>query len=102
MMPRSLFVSIAGGVAIVIAACGGTTGPSAPSTVVAAPAPAPAPAPVPPVAKLVVSSFAMQFEEFSQKTYWYRPQLVLTETSGQSAATITSLEFIIDGGMSTL
>jgi hypothetical protein len=96
MTPRSLFVSLAGCVAIVISACGGATGPSAPS----AAAPAAAPAPPQPAAKVVISSYEMQFEEFEPKynLYWYRPQLVLAETSGQSAATIASIDFMVNGG----
>lgn len=95
MMPRSLFVSIAGGVAIVISACGGATGPSAPSSA----APAGAPAPLTLVAKVVLASFEMQFKGFDPRynDYEYFPQLFLIETSGQSAATITSIDFIVNG-----
>ena len=98
MMPRSLFAAIAGGVAIVVSACGGTTGPSAPSAVVAAPAPTPAPPP--PVATVVIASYEMQFWGFDPRynVYDYLPQLSLTETSGQSAATITSIDFLVNGG----
>jgi hypothetical protein len=98
MMPRSLFVAIAGGVAIVISACGGATGPSAPSP--ATPAAAPATASLTPAAKVVIASYEIQFEGFDPRynVYDYLPQLFLIETSGQSAATITSVDFIVNGG----
>ncbi len=78
-----------------ISACGG--GPTVP-TVGPTPA-ASTPAPVgPSVATLAVSSFEVTFDNYFNGGYWYRPTMVLTETSGKSAATLQSISFSIPNG----
>ncbi|HXG71454.1 MAG TPA: hypothetical protein VNJ04_12685, partial [Gemmatimonadaceae bacterium] len=93
-MKRVLAMFVLG---VFISACGG--GPTVPTVgpTLAAPAPAaPAPAPLgPSVATLAVSSFEVTLDDYFNGVYWYRPTMVLAETSGKSAATLQSISFSI-------
>lgn len=84
-------------VASASAGCGHqSTAPTMPSAVPSVPSPTPTPAPAPgdvAAATLAVSSFDVRFAELFGGIYWYRPAMVLTETSGKSAATLQSISF---------
>ncbi|HUS20857.1 MAG TPA: hypothetical protein VMZ66_02465 [Aeromicrobium sp.] len=85
--------------AVSVSACGGGTTVSTVAPTPAAPtAAAPAPAPRPSAATLAVSSFDVTFDNYSSGRYWYRPNMVLTETSGKSSATLQSISFSILNG----
>jgi hypothetical protein len=104
MKTRTIASLAAAGLSL-MAACGGpptVTGPSAtPSAAPSAP-PDPAPAPVPSAASLVVSSFKLTFGEVFERSYWYRPAMTLTETSGKSAAMLRSISFSFGNGGSVV
>ena len=82
--------------AVSISACGGGT-TVAPTPAAPTPA-APAPAPGPSAATLAVSSFDVTLDNYSNGWYWYRPKMVLRETSGKSSATLQSISFSILNG----
>ena len=92
----ALMVALAG------AGCGNhSTAPTMPSSVPSVASPTPTPPPAPgemAAATLAISSFDVTFAEFFGGTYWYRPAMVLTETSGKSAATLQSVSFRIPDG----
>lgn len=68
----------------------------------AAPTTTPSPtAPVtagPAAATLAVSSYEVRLSEASHGLFWYRPHLVLNETSGKSAATLLEVKFKMPNG----
>src|SRR5215212_8599821 len=53
---------------------------------------------VPAAATLVVSSFSVSPTDVFNHVYWYRPELVLTETSGNSAAKLETVSFSMPNG----
>ena len=84
--------------ALLVTACGGMpSAPSAPATSVAGP---PAPSPGQPVASLAVEAFTVigsrHFDSFNGEWFEFQPALRLTETSGQSGAWVTSMNFHLD------
>lgn len=90
-MRRGLIIA-----ALAAASCSGP-GPVSPAPV----PPGASVAPVPPgasVATLAVSSFEVSFAGLSNSTYWYRPTMVLAETSGRSAARLQSISFSMPNG----
>lgn len=83
-------------VAIAMVSCGAPTSPSAPSS--GAVATSSAPPSGAPVATLAISSFDVTLLEVSNGRYVYRPMLVLSETGGRSAATLTGIVLSTPGG----
>lgn len=95
LVKRVLAILVLG---VSISACG--DGPTVP-TVSPTPALPAAPGPAPTgssVATLAVSSFEVTFDTYFNGRYWYRAAMVLTETSGKSAATLQSISFSIPDG----
>lgn len=103
-MKMRTIASVAAACLLSITACGDprtVTGPSPARS--GPPAPAPAPDPPPPqpaAATLVVSSFDVEFQEVYGGSFWYFPAMVLTETTGQSAAALKSIVFSTADGQS--
>jgi len=47
-----------------------------------------------------VSTFEVEYQELYEGSYWYRPTMVLRETSGKSAAKLMSVLFSLPDGTS--
>jgi hypothetical protein len=90
-------------VVAVIAVAGCSSTPVSPSSPLGSSPQTPVFSTGPSAATLAISSFDVRLAGFSGpdgSCCWYRPHLTLTETSGQSAATITSLVFSMPDGAS--
>src|SRR5262249_49604257 len=60
------------------------------------------PQPAKALATLAVSAFVLEFQGVYDNVYYYRPQLILSETSGQSGATLKSIPFMMSDGDSDI
>jgi hypothetical protein len=103
MTTRTIAPVIAAGFSL-LTACGDPRTVTGPSPVQSATSSAPAPEPVPartlPSATLVVSTFDVEYQELFGGRYWYRPTMMLTETSGKNAAKLISISFSLPDGTS--
>ena len=80
-----------------VTGCGGPSSPTSPDII--SPHPAAPQVHGTPAAVLEISTFEIQFDHTSRDAYYmYLPKVVLTETSGRSAALLNQISFFLPNG----